>query len=132
MMVAIWLISTRPWNFVVDWNHLAFSKVEWMLQLIINIYVSGVFLYRWWTRDIQRRKNGNDAKEAPARTCKEIKCSSRPVACNVGFAATARYSDYVQGREYILYRGRHGYSHSTVLARGFKSPISRRITKPMG
>lgn len=37
MVVAIWLISTRPWNFVIDWNHLAFSKVEWMLQLLINV-----------------------------------------------------------------------------------------------
>lgn len=37
MMVAIWLISTRPWNFVVHWNHLAFSKVEWILQLAINM-----------------------------------------------------------------------------------------------
>jgi hypothetical protein len=37
MVVTIWLISTRPWNFVIDWNHLPFSKVEWMLQLVINV-----------------------------------------------------------------------------------------------
>jgi hypothetical protein len=37
MMVAIWLISTRPWNFVLDWNHLSFPRVEWMLQLVINV-----------------------------------------------------------------------------------------------
>jgi hypothetical protein len=36
MMVAIIQISTRPWNFVMDWNHLPFSKVEWVLQLATN------------------------------------------------------------------------------------------------
>ncbi|KAJ7923167.1 hypothetical protein B0H13DRAFT_2316697 [Mycena leptocephala] len=61
MVVAIWLISTRPWNFVLDWNHLAFPRVEWMLQLVINVYVSGVFLYRLRSQDIRRRNiNGNN------------------------------------------------------------------------
>ncbi|KAJ7433262.1 hypothetical protein B0H11DRAFT_2296947 [Mycena galericulata] len=78
MMVAIWVVSTRSWNFVIDWNHLPFSKVEWMLQLVTSVrvpphrvialinmgfnysYVSGAFLYRWWTRDVQRRKNRNE------------------------------------------------------------------------
>ncbi|KAJ7937716.1 hypothetical protein B0H13DRAFT_1852352 [Mycena leptocephala] len=60
MVVAICLISTRPWNFVLDWNHLAFPRVEWMLQLVINVYVSGVFLYRLRSQDIRRRNiNGN-------------------------------------------------------------------------
>ncbi|KAJ7924790.1 hypothetical protein B0H13DRAFT_1863654 [Mycena leptocephala] len=41
MAVVIWLISTRPWNFVLDWNHLAFPRVEWMLQLVINVNING-------------------------------------------------------------------------------------------
>ncbi|KAK7001074.1 hypothetical protein R3P38DRAFT_3368453 [Favolaschia claudopus] len=44
MLVAIIQIATRPWNFVADWNHLPFSKIEWILQLIFNVYVSVAFL----------------------------------------------------------------------------------------
>ncbi|KAJ7474543.1 hypothetical protein B0H11DRAFT_1918254 [Mycena galericulata] len=39
MMVAIWVVSTRSWNFVIDWNHLPFSKVEWMLQLVTTMFL---------------------------------------------------------------------------------------------
>ncbi|KAK6966273.1 hypothetical protein R3P38DRAFT_3376254 [Favolaschia claudopus] len=40
MLVAIIQIATRPWNFVADWNHLPFSKIEWILQLIFNVSVA--------------------------------------------------------------------------------------------
>ncbi|KAJ7926563.1 hypothetical protein B0H13DRAFT_1591216 [Mycena leptocephala] len=38
MVVAIYQMSTRPWNFIHDWNHLPFSKVEWIFQLLTNMY----------------------------------------------------------------------------------------------
>ncbi|KAK7015345.1 hypothetical protein R3P38DRAFT_2786851 [Favolaschia claudopus] len=53
MLVAIIQIATRPWNFVTDWNHLPFSKIEWILQLIFNVYVSLAFLRQL---DLPQRK----------------------------------------------------------------------------
>ena len=39
MASAIGIVAKRPWNFVPDWNHLAFPKVEWTLQLLANVWV---------------------------------------------------------------------------------------------